>query len=116
MGLDQADFNGRWLKVHESVNKANDDNKRKRDTNEKVEKPAGCNTLFVGNIPFSMTEDKMNKIFSKFGEVVRVSLPIFPDTEKMRGFGHVEFTNEEDCEKCFNEIDRNIDGREVRMD
>lgn len=37
--------------------------------------PSG--TLYVGNLPYSITEDELRRAFSEFGEIVRVALGMF---------------------------------------
>lgn len=46
--------------------------------------------LFVGNLPFSATEDQVRTQFEAFGEVISVALPTDRDTGRPRGFGFVE--------------------------
>ncbi len=49
--------------------------------------------IFVGNLPFSASEDDIRDLFAEFGEVQRVSLIMHRDTGKPRGFGFVEMEN-----------------------
>lgn len=46
--------------------------------------------LYVGNLPFSATEDEINTLFSKHGTVHSVALITDRDTGRPRGFGFVE--------------------------
>lgn len=48
------------------------------------------NRIYVGNLPFSATEDEVTGLFSEFGEVVSVHLVTDRDTGRPRGFGFVE--------------------------
>lgn len=50
--------------------------------------------LFVGNLPWSTTEEELQEVFSQFGEVVEVSLPTDKMTGRKRGFGFVTFADE----------------------
>lgn len=45
--------------------------------------------LFVGNLPFSTTEDAVSELFSQFGEVQRVNFVREQGTDKFRGFAFV---------------------------
>ena len=49
--------------------------------------------LYVGNLPFSATEDQIRDLFSEHGEVQSVSLITDRDTGRPRGFGFVEMEN-----------------------
>lgn len=47
--------------------------------------------LFVGNLPYSVTEAQLKELFSAVGPVSGVWLPTDRDTGRPRGFGFVEF-------------------------
>ena len=49
--------------------------------------------IFVGNLPFSTTEDEIRKLFSAYGTVEKVSLIIDHETGQLRGFGFVEMAS-----------------------
>ncbi len=46
--------------------------------------------LYVGNLPFSATEDEIRELFGKHGNIVSVNLIEDRDTGRPRGFGFVE--------------------------
>ncbi len=49
--------------------------------------------LFVGNLPFTATEDQVRSLFEKHGEVLKVSLINDRETGRPRGFGFVEISD-----------------------
>src|SRR6185437_13822429 len=49
--------------------------------------------LYVGNLPFTATEEAVHALFSKHGTVEKVSLINDRDTGRPRGFGFVEMSN-----------------------
>ncbi|MBM4117437.1 RNA-binding protein [bacterium] len=49
--------------------------------------------LYVGNLPFTATEDEVRELFSKHGTVHSVALITDRDTGRPRGFGFVEMEN-----------------------
>ena len=49
--------------------------------------------LYVGNLPFSVTSDDLQDLFSQYGEVRSVNLITDRDTGRPRGFGFVEMEN-----------------------
>ena len=46
--------------------------------------------VFVGNLPFSATEDQLRQLFSTHGEVASVSIVKDRFTDRSRGFAFVE--------------------------
>ena len=46
--------------------------------------------IYVGNLPFSATEDQVRQLFAPYGEVLSCSLPTDRDTGRPRGFGFIE--------------------------
>ena len=47
-------------------------------------------SIYVGNIPFSATEDDLHNMFSQYGEVYSVKFIMDRETGRFRGFGFVE--------------------------
>ena len=52
-------------------------------------------SIYVGNLPFRVTEDEVASLFSEFGEVQRVHLVMDRETGRPRGFGFVEMGDDE---------------------
>ncbi|MFP5240479.1 MAG: RNA recognition motif domain-containing protein [Acidobacteriota bacterium] len=50
--------------------------------------------LYVGNLPFSTTEDSVRAHFAPYGEVLSVALITDRETGRLRGFGFVEMNDE----------------------
>ena len=49
-------------------------------------------SIFVGNLPFSATEDEIRDLFDTYGEVESVNLITDRETGRLRGFGFVEMS------------------------
>ena len=49
--------------------------------------------LYVGNLPFTATEDSVRALFATHGAVDKVSLINDRETNRPRGFGFVEMSN-----------------------
>jgi RNA recognition motif-containing protein len=58
------------------------------------------NKLYVGNLPFSTTEEDLRSMFAQAGNVVSVSLIKDRDTGRSRGFAFVEFSTQAEAEKA----------------
>lgn len=72
--------------------------------------------LFVGNVPYQITEDRLKEIFSEAGEVESVAIITDKMTGRPRGFVFVEMANEEGAQKAIETLDgREVDGREINV-
>ena len=70
--------------------------------------------LFVGNLPFSLSETNLEEIFSQSGKVVSVSIPVDRDTGRKRGFAFVEMENQSDADQAVRELNgSNVEGRQI---
>lgn len=49
--------------------------------------------IYVGNLPFSATEDEVRELFAQYGAVTSVNLITDRETGSPRGFGFVEMEN-----------------------
>jgi len=49
--------------------------------------------IYVGNLPFDVTEETIRDLFSPFGAVETVKLITDRDTGRLRGFGFVEMSS-----------------------
>lgn len=68
--------------------------------------------LYVGNLPFSYTEDELKELFSEFGTVAHVKLITDRETGRSRGFGFVEFESDEEADKAIAAVNgRDMGGR-----
>src|SRR5260370_28173939 len=71
--------------------------------------------LYVGNRPFSATEDQLNEWFSQIG-VTTSGVNLIRDrfTGQSRGFAFVEVTNDEDADRAVNSLNgQNFGGRNL---
>lgn len=60
--------------------------------------------LYVGNLPYSCTEDDLSQEFSKFGEVEGVRIIINRDTGKSKGFAFVQMRDDKDATNAINNL------------
>ena len=57
--------------------------------------------LYVGNLSYNITEDEIKDVFAPFGEVQSVKIITDAATNRSKGFGFVEMTNDEDADKAI---------------
>lgn len=69
--------------------------------------------LYVGNLPFSASEDDVRELFAQYGEVVSVNLISDRETGRPRGFGFVEMENAEEAQQALDNYD--YDGRNLKV-
>ncbi len=70
--------------------------------------------LFVGSLPWSVSDEKLKEIFEAHGTVVSAKVITDRDTNRSRGFGFVEMENPSDATnaiKALNETE--VDGRNI---
>ncbi|XP_062527560.1 la-related protein 7 isoform X3 [Bombyx mori] len=63
---------------------------------------ADARTVYVESIPVTASRDWLERVFSDFGTVVYISLPKFKNTQKIKGYGFIEFNTTEEAQKCIN--------------
>src|SRR5215510_4204136 len=69
------------------------------------------NKLYVGNLPFSATDDTLRDLFSQAGQVESARIITDRDTGRSKGFGFVEMSTDQEASeaiKKFNGTD--LDG------
>ncbi len=72
--------------------------------------------LYVGNLAYSCTEDRLREIFEAHGEVSSAALVMDRDTGRPRGFGFVEFTNDDNARAAIEALNgQNMDGRDLTV-
>jgi RNA recognition motif-containing protein len=53
--------------------------------------------IFIGGLEYAMTEAELRKLFEKFGSVAKLTIVRDRETDRSRGFGFVEMTNESEA-------------------
>ncbi|MBG0776094.1 MAG: RNA-binding protein [Desulfovibrionaceae bacterium] len=70
--------------------------------------------IYVGNLPWSATEDEVRSTFSQYGSVVSVKLVEDRDTGRPRGFGFVEM--EDGADEAITALDgSSFGGRNLKV-
>lgn len=72
--------------------------------------------LYVGNLSFNTSEQALRELFSAHGEVSSASLVMDRETGRPRGFGFVEFSNDEHAKAAIAALNgKNVDGRDLTV-
>jgi len=70
--------------------------------------------LYVGNLPFSTSDESLTELFSKAGKVDSARVVRDQGTGESRGFGFVEMATDEEAQKAISQLNQNsIDGRSI---
>jgi cold-inducible RNA-binding protein len=51
--------------------------------------------IYVGNLPYSATNDQLAELFSQYGEVAEATVVMDRGTGQSKGFGFIEMTTDE---------------------
>jgi RNA recognition motif-containing protein len=71
--------------------------------------------LYVGNLPFSATEDSVRELFAAHGAVEKVALVNDRDTGQPRGFGFVEMSSA-DAQRAMQTLNgKDFGGRPLKV-
>jgi RNA recognition motif-containing protein len=74
------------------------------------------NRLYIGNLSYSTTEEKLQATFSPFGAISSVHLVADKETGRSRGFAFVEFATEEEAQAAIKGLNgQEVDGRQLRV-
>jgi RNA recognition motif-containing protein len=72
--------------------------------------------IYVGNLPYSMTDGELEDLFTEFGAVQSAKVIFDRDTNRSKGFGFVEMEDDEAGRSAIDALNDNaIDGRPLRV-
>ena len=70
--------------------------------------------LFIGSLAWATTDDSLKEFFSQVGEVVSANVIVDRETNRSKGFGFVEMSNEDEAKKAVAELNgKELDGRPI---
>ncbi len=72
--------------------------------------------LYVGNLPYTVNQAKLEEMFSPFGTIVSASVITDKFSGRSKGFGFVEFDNDESAKEAIAKLDgTEMEGRPIRV-
>ena len=72
--------------------------------------------LYVGGLPYSVTEQQLNELFAQQGAVSSVKVIMDKFTGQSRGFGFVEMSTTEEAKKAISALNgTQLDGRPLTV-
>mmetsp|Transcript_118094 Transcript_118094/g.164487 ORF Transcript_118094/g.164487 Transcript_118094/m.164487 type:complete len:391 (-) Transcript_118094:255-1427(-) len=72
--------------------------------------------VFVGNLPFSVTDDQIKEVFASCGAVTSIDWLTFPDSGKFKGAGFLQFETGEAAAAATALNGNDLDGRPMKVE
>ncbi len=74
------------------------------------------NKMYVGNLPYSVTDEKLKEIFAEFGEVVEAKVITDKYSGRSKGFGFVTMKDDAMADKAIKAMDgKEVEGRALKV-
>ena len=72
--------------------------------------------IYVGNLPYNITEDELKDVFAEYGAVDRVTLITDKYTGESKGFGFIEMPTQSEAEEAVKSVDgSSVKGRNIKV-
>jgi RNA recognition motif-containing protein len=72
--------------------------------------------LYVGNLPYSITQEQLSEIFSEAGAVTSATIITDKFSGRSKGFGFVEMSSDDEGQKAIELLnDKEFDGRPIKV-
>ncbi|XP_019167181.1 PREDICTED: 28 kDa ribonucleoprotein, chloroplastic-like [Ipomoea nil] len=107
--FNRYDLNGRLLNVNKAAPRGSQPERPPRSFEP------SCR-IYVGNIPWSVDDARLEQVFSEHGKVVNARVVCDRETGRSRGFGFVTMSSEAEMNDAIADLDgQNLDGRAIRV-
>jgi cold-inducible RNA-binding protein len=72
--------------------------------------------LYIGNLPFSITDQDLGSIFAEVGQVVSAKIVMDRESGRSKGFGFVEMNTDEEAAKAIAQFNGGeLEGRQLKI-
>lgn len=71
--------------------------------------------LYVGNLPYNISDDQLRDMFAKYGVPESARVITDRDTGQSKGFGFVEFSNDEMARQALSLNGSDFGGRSLKV-
>ncbi len=72
--------------------------------------------IYVGNLPYNVTEEELKEAFSEFGEVSSVNVITDKYSGQSKGFGFVEMEKNSEAEEAIKALNESsLKGRNIKV-
>jgi len=70
--------------------------------------------LFVGSLPYALTDEELSELFAAAGTVVSAKVIMDRDSGRSKGFGFVEMSTEDEAKAAISQLNgKDINGRAI---
>ncbi len=72
--------------------------------------------IYVGNLPYNLTEDDLKAAFSEFGEVSSATIIMDKMSGQSKGFGFVEMPDNSEADQAIKALNESaLNGRNIKV-
>lgn len=72
--------------------------------------------IYVGNLPYSVTEDELRNMFAAYGDVSSANIITDKYSGESKGFGFVEMPKQADAEEAIKALNgSSVKGRSIKV-
>ena len=72
--------------------------------------------IYVGNLPFSVTQEQLKELFSQFGEIEEATVVTNKFSGRSKGFGFVEMSNNSEAQSAIEALnEKELKGRAIKV-
>jgi len=72
--------------------------------------------VYVGNLPFGVTQDKLKEMFAEFGEIEEAVVISDKYSGRSKGFGFITYKDDAAAQKAIAELNgKEIEGRALKV-
>lgn len=90
------------IKPNPNVSKVENKGKQRSFKTKKLDS-SSYSKIFIQNIPYDCTEEQIEEVFKKYGEIDSIDIPKNYTTGSGRGFAYLEFEKDESSKKAFDD-------------
>lgn len=73
------------------------------------------NKLYVGNFPYSVTEQELRGLFEPYGDIDELAMIMDRDTGRPKGFAFITFNNQQAAETALEQNGKDLGGRPLKV-
>ena len=72
--------------------------------------------MYVGNLPYSVSEEDLRTVFAEFGEIASVNIITDKISGQSKGFGFVDMPNNSEADKAIKALNgSDLQGRSIKV-
>jgi RNA recognition motif-containing protein len=72
--------------------------------------------IYVGQLPYSVTEEELREMFLQYGEVASLNLIMDRYSGQSKGFGFIEMPNNSEADQAIKGLNKSmLKGREIKV-